>query len=104
MRPAVFRSSTTGRRGALNPTSAAAVTSTQKGSHKVCEATVRVAPAMSAANGSGGSDSAFLGSATVERKLFQTTLPVRESLTEGHLDAGELQRVAQAVLLREHDP
>src|SRR5213596_4253786 len=65
--------------------SAAAVTSTQKGSHKVCEATVRVARAMSIAKGSGGSVTAFLGSATVERKLFQTTLPVRESFTEGHL-------------------
>src|SRR6267378_293166 len=63
-----------------------------------------MAPAMSIANGSGGSDSAFLVSATVERKLFQTTLPVRESFTERHLDARELQAVAQAALLGEHDP
>src|SRR5439155_10398894 len=84
--------------------SAAAVTSTQKGSHTVSEATVRVAPAMSIAKGSGGSVPEFLGSATVERKLFQTTLPVRESFTEGHLDSRELQPVAQAPLLGEHDP
>src|SRR5207247_10038056 len=84
--------------------SAAAMTSTQKGSHKVCEATVRVAPAMSVAKGSGGSVPAFLGSATVERKLSQTTLTVRESFAEGHLDFRELQPVAQAPLLGEHDP
>src|SRR5205823_6973148 len=62
------------------------------------------APAMSIAKGSGGSVTAFLGSATVERKLFQTTLAVRESFTEGHLDSRELQPVAQAPLLGEHDP
>src|SRR5207248_6536423 len=42
--------------------------------------------------------------ATVERKLFQTKLPVRKSFAEGHLDARELQPVAQAALLGNHDP
>src|SRR5437879_2745913 len=104
MRPAVFRSSTTGRSGALNPRSAVAAKSAQKGSHKVCGATARVAPAMSIANGSGVRVSVFRGSATVESKLFQTALPVRESFTQGHLDAWQPQTVAQAAFLGKHDP
>src|SRR5437660_49525 len=84
--------------------SAVAAKSAQKGSHKVCGATARVAPAMSIANGSGVRVSVFRGSATVESKLFQTALPVRESFTQGHLDAWQPQTVAQAAFLGKHDP
>src|SRR5260221_12366125 len=84
--------------------SAAAAKSTQKGSHMVCEATARVAPAMSIANGSGGSVAALFGSATGGRKLFQTALPARESFTERHPPARQLQPVTQGRSPGKHGP
>src|SRR5712664_2699823 len=59
---------------------------------------------MSSANGGNGSGSVFLGSAMVERQLPKTAIPVRKSFTERHVDARELQPVAQAALLGEPDP